>query len=716
MTSKRKITDKNGVQVFPITHTKAVLDDNGNSVEERLQENLDLINQKQLEIGAVPSDVTPTAGSTNWVTSGGVYGEVTSSKDINMTELYQIPLVLYQDKWMASNGQNYSKHICVIPGQKYIIETDNTYGVNIYYLSVFAPSANTAATYTLVQLEEGKKHEIIIPDNIYHLVFLDNHNQTGGFSLIPSVKQVDYTNALSAYNNESIREIDNNAARIVYNKELAVYNYDNCTNNNKTLKVSGSLGSGSGFKCSDFLPIPSNATHIEFKNVTANYHDELCGLVIADSSYHVLWYNNDSYGQLCLADYPNATYMRFMPLYGTQYASVKLMERSNYGGEYIALSSGAFDMQGNITANAGRAYVVIRNPQDVISVADRYAMIVFGGSVSNPSELVANGVAQFNASEINHPTLWIMVKAAEGTDIDISERDLSEVISVGGSLVNIVSKENRLASSLLSAYIVDKNGNGQFASISDAVAGVPDGSTIIVMPGTYEESVHMWGRNLNIVGIDKNSCILINGTGNYSTPPLEANVGSISNMTIIADNYAPTIDDPTINKTKPSYCIHIEHAEDDAFQLRISNCVMLAKWNAAIGLGLRYNQTVIIENCDVRTDCVTTWSSGTSMWIEQGALFFHNDAEANNNETGHLRVSNCRLSGLKPALSVLCVYNHPYVMAEFVNNTLISDTYGIGDGVIYKRGQIPAQGYWSGDRISLSLASHGNNVADINTV
>ena len=72
MTAKKKITDKNGVQVFPITHTKAVFDDNGNSVEQRLQEQMDVINQKQLEVGAVPSDTVPTAGSTNWVTSGGV--------------------------------------------------------------------------------------------------------------------------------------------------------------------------------------------------------------------------------------------------------------------------------------------------------------------------------------------------------------------------------------------------------------------------------------------------------------------------------------------------------------------------------------------------------------------------------------------------------------------------------------------------------------------
>ena len=76
MTAKRKITDKNGVQVYPITHTKAVIDDNGNSVEQRLEEQMDVINQKQLEVGAVPSDITPTKGSTNWVTSGGVWREI----------------------------------------------------------------------------------------------------------------------------------------------------------------------------------------------------------------------------------------------------------------------------------------------------------------------------------------------------------------------------------------------------------------------------------------------------------------------------------------------------------------------------------------------------------------------------------------------------------------------------------------------------------------
>lgn len=73
MANKVKITDQNGVQVFPITHVSAVIDANGNSVEQVLGAQTDLIQQAQMEVGAVPSDLVPTKESTNWVTSGGVY-------------------------------------------------------------------------------------------------------------------------------------------------------------------------------------------------------------------------------------------------------------------------------------------------------------------------------------------------------------------------------------------------------------------------------------------------------------------------------------------------------------------------------------------------------------------------------------------------------------------------------------------------------------------
>jgi hypothetical protein len=73
MANKVKITNAQGTQVFPITHVTAVIDSNGNSVEQVLGVQTDLIQQAQLEIGAVPSDLTPTPGSSHWVTSDGLY-------------------------------------------------------------------------------------------------------------------------------------------------------------------------------------------------------------------------------------------------------------------------------------------------------------------------------------------------------------------------------------------------------------------------------------------------------------------------------------------------------------------------------------------------------------------------------------------------------------------------------------------------------------------
>lgn len=76
MTAIKKLIDGNGNQFFPQTHTKAVVDDNGYSVESRMQAVQDVVNQAQMAIGAVPSDLTPTENSKNWVTSGGVYNAI----------------------------------------------------------------------------------------------------------------------------------------------------------------------------------------------------------------------------------------------------------------------------------------------------------------------------------------------------------------------------------------------------------------------------------------------------------------------------------------------------------------------------------------------------------------------------------------------------------------------------------------------------------------
>lgn len=87
MATIKKITDKQGNDIYLRTHTKAVVDDNGYTAESRLQAMQDEINAKQMELGAVPSDLVPTEGSSNWVTSGGVFNKIKQLGNYYDTEL-----------------------------------------------------------------------------------------------------------------------------------------------------------------------------------------------------------------------------------------------------------------------------------------------------------------------------------------------------------------------------------------------------------------------------------------------------------------------------------------------------------------------------------------------------------------------------------------------------------------------------------------------------
>lgn len=98
MTAIKKLIDGNSNQYFPQTHTKAVVDDYGNSVESLINSkvspavlsgytptaNFATVNGASITNGGnviitagsssiTTIDATPTSGSTNPVQSGGVY-------------------------------------------------------------------------------------------------------------------------------------------------------------------------------------------------------------------------------------------------------------------------------------------------------------------------------------------------------------------------------------------------------------------------------------------------------------------------------------------------------------------------------------------------------------------------------------------------------------------------------------------------------------------
>lgn len=72
MAEIKKAYDDAANQVYLLTHEKAVVDNNGTTAETKFQMITDLVNQKQMEIGAVPSDLAPKKNSTNYVVSGSI--------------------------------------------------------------------------------------------------------------------------------------------------------------------------------------------------------------------------------------------------------------------------------------------------------------------------------------------------------------------------------------------------------------------------------------------------------------------------------------------------------------------------------------------------------------------------------------------------------------------------------------------------------------------
>ena len=91
------------VQMYPQTHVKAVVDNNGTSVDDLIAQVIGIVNQAQLELGAVETDLYPTENSTNYLTSGAVWaalhGKFVKKTDAEIEDMLEnetwIPDIIY---------------------------------------------------------------------------------------------------------------------------------------------------------------------------------------------------------------------------------------------------------------------------------------------------------------------------------------------------------------------------------------------------------------------------------------------------------------------------------------------------------------------------------------------------------------------------------------------------------------------------------------------
>lgn len=176
-----------------------------------------------------------------------------------------------------------------------------------------------------------------------------------------------------------------------------------------------------------------------------------------------------------------------------------------------------------------------------------------------------------------------------------------------------------LASNFANLYIV--GANEKYKTIQSACDAASSGDTVLILPGIYEEQVSIWGKKLNIIGAHRDSCILIDNSGNYDTPPLEMNIGSLANLTIheTGSNTDSSLAD---GKYNTAYCVHIDNSTNtNGETIKIRNCTFINDAHACVGIGLYANYGVEFVDCKFKQTDEKSRSG-----YERAAVYFHTNS------------------------------------------------------------------------------------------
>jgi hypothetical protein len=247
--------------------------------------------------------------------------------------------------------------------------------------------------------------------------------------------------------------------------------------------------------------------------------------------------------------------------------------------------------------------------------------------------------------------------------------------------------------------IVIVSKNGLYKTIKDGIDAVSTNGTVFVMPGEYLEQIDTRDKNVNIVGIDKNKCILRDNSGAYATPPLEISGGSVQNMTIMETGS----DIPTGNAN--AYCIHADFDQMENQTLLISNCILRCNKRATIGFGARNGFTLIVENCDIWSGVQQDTTNNP-----RGAFYGHTQSGTNTTGTDFIMRNN-RITCADVLAMCLEDYGGIAIRCDIENNNFYSDINGVANTII--------RGINNGDvSFSTTLVKtqrcYGNNVAVLN--
>ena len=262
---------------------------------------------------------------------------------------------------------------------------------------------------------------------------------------------------------------------------------------------------------------------------------------------------------------------------------------------------------------------------------------------------------------------------------------------------------------------VSKNKNADYTSITEAIddcklAPKHCHYNIIIDDGLYLESLNLYDvNNINLIGVNKHTCIIQNKNANYYKTPLATNgAGYFANLSFIASSEEDDQEELT------SYAMHYEGGSDGTCEFH--NCYFYSDNNSAVGIGMRINETLIFNQCEfVKADTKP---------YPAGAFYCHS-SQFNNHSNQHIIVKDCIITSQSGAFLSIDDSNTIDGIGEmgntggemditFINNNFYSGTLGKSDDGVGLKGASPMNNSCIIGSIVLHPRSHGNNITKLN--
>lgn len=263
---------------------------------------------------------------------------------------------------------------------------------------------------------------------------------------------------------------------------------------------------------------------------------------------------------------------------------------------------------------------------------------------------------------------------------------------------------------------VSNTKNADYTTITEAINDCKLASknhqyNIIIDDGVYFESLNLYDvNNINLIGVNKNTCIIKNANANYYKAPLSTNgAGYFANLSFISTSEQDEDADLT------SYAMHYEGGSAGGI-CEFHNCYFYSDNNSAVGIGMRKNETLIFNQCEI--------SKADTKPYPAGAFYCHS-SQFNGHSNQHIIVKDCIITSQSGAFLSIDDSNTIGGIGEmgntggemditFINNNFYSGTLGKSDDGVGLRGASPMNDNCIVGSVVLHPRSFGNNVELLN--